>query len=395
MSEEQHCTPDELPSHLSDTAPGETFVLDAGNYSDVAITIDGCGEPDRPITIKCEAGSVILTGRSSIRVAGAHLVLKGLTFDGCVLNESCITFEGAEDCRVVDCLFTHSEGSKAAIRIMDGAHRNVVENCEFAHLEQRSVQVVTGAGDSPTDNRIVGNCFRDIPPIPSGNGRETIQIGQNQPQWGHLEPRTIIERNRFLRCDGEIEIISNKSSKNYYRHNLFMDCQGEVVMRGGSYCEVHGNRHVNCKGGIRLSGTHHTVTHNVIENCANGFRTLYGMTIELGGLYQATADCLVAHNTVIGTGKTGLTVGLNRMMDRDEKGIAKHPPTGNRFVNNVFDSDSGTHLVVVEAPDNEVTDNLFAGSADKGDVPEGNLVEGDGKGELGADLGELGETPCS
>jgi hypothetical protein len=230
----------------------------------------------------------------------------------------------------------------------------------------------------PVDNRIVDNCFRDIPPILSGNGRETIQIGQNQRDWGHIEPRTVVERNRFLRCDGEIEIISNKSSRNFYRHNLFKDCRGELVMRGGSHCEIHGNRHEDCKGGIRLSGTHHMVTHNIIRNCSNGLRVPYGITIEQGGLYQAVTACLVAHNTVIDSESVGLNVGTNRMMDRKERGVAKYAPYGNRFVNNIFASDSGIHFVADQAPDNEVTHNLFAGSGEMGEeVPEGNLTATD------------------
>jgi poly(beta-D-mannuronate) lyase len=133
---------------------------------------------------------------------------------------------------VVDCRFVHSGGKRAAISIQGTAARNTIERCEFAHLEQRSIQVIIRGEEAPVDNRIVENCFRKIP---SGNGRETIQVGQNQRDWGHVEPKTIVERNRFLRCDGEIEIISNKSSRNSYRNNLFKDCKGELVMRGGSY----------------------------------------------------------------------------------------------------------------------------------------------------------------
>ena len=387
------------------------------------ITVDASGEPGRPLTIKAkDPGTVVLTGTSAFRVTGSHIVIEGLSFEACVLDESCVLLDGATDCRVTDCRFTHSGGKRAAISIQGPATRNTIDHCEFAHLEQRSIQVIIRGEGAPVDNRIVDNCFRDIPPIPSGNGRETIQIGQNQRDWGHVEPRTVVERNRFLRCDGEIEIISNKSSRNFYRHNLFKDCKGELVMRGGSYCEIHGNRHEDCKGGIRLSGTHHSVTHNIIRNCAHGFRVPYGMTIEQGGLYQAVTECLVAHNTVIDSEKVGLSVGTNRMRDRKEMGIAKHAPYGNRFVNNVFASDSGRHFVADQAPDNEVTQNLFAGAGElPGEMPEGNVTanapglaedgkpmadspalngaisveEADPYPHLGADPDRLSDTPAS
>jgi hypothetical protein len=319
-----------------------------------------------------DSGSVILTGNSTLFLTGKHIVLEGLSFEACILDESCIVLDGATDCRITDCRFSHSGGNRAAISIQGSSARNTVEHSEFAHLGQRSVQVVIRSEEAPVENRIIENCFRDIPPIPSGNGRETIQIGQNQREWGHIEPKTFVERNRFLRCDGEIEIISNKSSRNVYRNNLFKDCKGELVMRGGSYCEITGNRHENCTGGIRLSGTHHSVTHNLIRNCSNGFRIPYGMMIEQGGLYQAVTECLVAHNTVIDSKKVGLNVGTNRLMDRKEMGVAKFAPYQNRFVNNLFVSDKGTHCIVNEAPENEVANNIFTGSADSAGLPGGN-----------------------
>jgi hypothetical protein len=115
--------------------------------------------------------------------------------------------------------------------------------------------------------------------------------------------------------------------------------------------------------------------HNLIRSCPNGFRVPYGVTIEQGGLYQAVTACLVAHNTVIDSKKVGLNIGTNRMMDRKEMGIAQHPPYENRFVNNLFSSGSGTHLILNHSPENEVVDNLFVGGADVSGFVEGNLTD--------------------
>lgn len=373
------CTPDTLNELLNEATPGDTFTIEAGSYADCQVTLAATGSNDQPIAIRAtDPGSVVFSGTSSFVVSGTHLVIENLTFDGCALEESCVVLDGAANCRVTSCLFTRSGGRRAAISIQGDAGNNTVDHCEFAHLEQRSVQVVIRGETAPSNNRVIDNVFRDIPRIPSGNGRETIQIGQNQRDWGHVEPKTLVARNQFLRCDGEIEIISNKSSRNDYRNNLFKDCKGELVMRGGSHCVIEGNRHENCTGGIRLSGTHHTVIHNLVRNCVNGLKISYGMTLEQGGLYQAVTGCLVAHNTVIDTEKVGLSVGTNRMMDRKEMGVAKYAPFENRFQNNIFTSDSGEHVRVDQAPDNQMTSNLFAGAAGVGDeLPEGNLVVGD------------------
>lgn len=145
-------------------------------------------------------------------------------------------------------------------------------------------------------------------------------------------------------------------------------------MRGGSYCEITGNRHENSTGGIRLSGSHHSVTHNLIQNCSNGFRIPYGMMTEQGGLYQAVTKCLVAHNTVIDSKKVGLNLGTNRLMDRKEMGVAKFAPYQNRFVNNFFASNTGRHCIVHEAPENEIANNIFIGSADSAGLPGENQI---------------------
>jgi len=180
-------------------------VLEDEVAADVVLAIGSIGEEKRPITIRAKhPGEVVLTGLSNLFLTGSWVRLEGIHFKDCVLDESCVVLEG-NDCEVVDCQFTHSGGKRAAISIQGTAARNTIERCEFVDLEQRSVQVVIRSEDAPSENHIVDNCFRDIPPIPSGNGRETIQIGQNQRDWGHVEPKTLVARNRFLRCDGEMD----------------------------------------------------------------------------------------------------------------------------------------------------------------------------------------------
>jgi len=39
------------------------------------------------------------------------------------------------------------------------------------------------------------------------------------------ESFTTVEQNYFYRCDGEHEVISNKSCRNLYRGNTFVECQ--------------------------------------------------------------------------------------------------------------------------------------------------------------------------
>ncbi len=275
------------------------------------------------------------------------------------MTSSCVALSGARGCRFTACRFEDTSGKAPVVSIADCARDNRVDHCAFLRPAARSVQVIVRSEEPPAGNRIDHNLFQDVPPI-GGNGRETIQVGQSQPKWGLTEPRTVVEHNTFLRCDGEAEVISNKSSHNTYRRNLFRECEGELVMRGGSHCILEGNRFERCSGGIRISGTHHRVVDNVIVgNRGTGIRFLYGMTRELGGHYQAPTGCLVTNNTIVDAGKAGIHIGSGGGRDWGEKGVADVAPYGNRFVNNIVVGSEGALLVSEDCPDNVVEHNLY------------------------------------
>ncbi len=285
-------SPDELARAAAKAEPGDTILVKAGRYKDWTMSLSCRGTAEQPIVVRPDApGAVTFTGKTSLQLRGHHVVVRGFTFDGCVLPNRIVLFEQAKHCRVTECRFLNSNsGSGAAVVTFNhGADDNRLDHCEIINTVGRCVQVRIGAYAAehgpPRRNRIDHNLFQDVPPKGS-NGRETIQVGSNQRDYGHLEPQTLIENNVFLRCNGEGEIISNKSSRNTYRHNLFEDCRGELVMRGGSHCLIEGNRLENCNGGIRLHGTHHRVVHNVVVNpSGTGIRLAYGATIEQGGIY--------------------------------------------------------------------------------------------------------------
>lgn len=68
------------------------------------------------------------------------------------------------------------------------------------------------------------------------NGGETIRVGDSSTS---LQPGLCrIENNWFTHCDGEIEIISNKSCGNEYRGNVFESCDGTLTLRHGKGCRV-------------------------------------------------------------------------------------------------------------------------------------------------------------
>jgi poly(beta-D-mannuronate) lyase len=163
-----------------------------------------------------------------------------------------------------------------------------------------------------------------------------------------------------VRCNGEGEIISNKCAANIYRRNTFTDCDGELVMRGGMDCLIEANRLINCRGGIRLSGSHHTVRDNVIVNSSGtGIRLLFGMTKEQGGHYQAPSHCIIENNTIINASGVGILIGDVKNKDWQEKGIQNVPPSENRFRKNMVLWPSPDLFIVNNASANILENNIL------------------------------------
>ena len=74
--------------------------------------------------------------------------------------------------------------------------------------------------------------------------------------------RTVVENNLFEQCNGDVEIVSNKSGENVYRHNTFVECVGALTLRHGKGCVVEGNYFLGHlapqTGGVRIIGEDHT-----------------------------------------------------------------------------------------------------------------------------------------
>lgn len=350
---------------LDAATAGDTIAIAAGHYKNWTVVIDAEGSETEPITIEPEEpGTVAFTGTSNFEISGKHIHIKGLIFEDFeMVDRSSIQLDQAKNCRVSNILFQKATGNRPVVRFMAGAQNNILERSRFKNIAGRSVNIHVNETayerGIPSGNVIRGNRFEDIPPI-GGNGRETIKIGQNQPEFGHIKTYALVEGNTFIRANGEGEIISNKSSNNIYRQNTFLDCRGELVMRGGSYCLIENNRFYGCSGGIRLSGTNHKVRGNLIVNSdRTGIRLLYGMTTEQGGHYQTVRNCVVTRNTVLDAGSYGILIGDGRDRDWEEKGMQSIAPRDNRFENNLIRATSGRHIQSNHAPNNIVTNNIL------------------------------------
>ncbi|MBL8228951.1 MAG: polysaccharide lyase 6 family protein [Bryobacterales bacterium] len=308
---------DELNAALASAKPGTRLVLGNGTWSDVEIRIETEGTASAPLTIEAETpGEVILTGRSSLRIGGRHIVVRGLRFQAGALDGDVIAFRTtstrvARYCRVTQCAIIDyqplTEGRDTKWVSLYG-YRNRVDHCYLAGKRNLGTTVVIWLPSSaePNHHWIDHNHFGPRPPL-GQNGGETIRTGDSNTSM--QSSYTLVEHNYFHACDGEIEIVSNKSCDNVYRNNTFERCAGTLTLRHGNRCLVSGNVFLGhgkaSTGGIRIIGEDHRVVNNYCHGLT-GTTTRAAISMmnglpesPLSGYFQVKR-AVVAHNSVIG-----------------------------------------------------------------------------------------------
>ena len=121
-----------------------------------------------------------------------------------------------------------------------GKH-NRLDNSYFAGKSNRGVtiSVQLNDGDSLENHHRIDHTYFGPRPALGSNGGETIRIGNS---WSSLsDSLTVVEKNVFDRCDGEVEIVSNKSGGNVFRRNLFYESRGTLTLRHGNNNLVEDN----------------------------------------------------------------------------------------------------------------------------------------------------------
>jgi poly(beta-D-mannuronate) lyase len=278
--------------------PGDVLVMADGPWKDQEVVFRGKGTPEAPITLRAETpGRVILSGRSSLAIDGEHLVVGGLSLAGVTSPGDALKLSGRH-CRLTDTAIVDST-PKFYVHVSGTANR--LDHCYLAGKTSDSPTLQVEAEGQPNRHRIDHNHFGPRPPL-GRNGGETIRVGYSGQSMS--DSGTLVERNLFDRCDGEIEIISNKSCGNAYRFNTFLDCAGMLTLRHGNRCLVEGNfflgHHKRGSGGIRVIGVDHAIINNYIEGVdKGGFWVTSGIPDSpLNGYYRAR-NVLIAFNTVV------------------------------------------------------------------------------------------------
>ena len=145
---------------------------------------------------------------------------------------------------------------------------NRVDHNFFSGQNHSGVTVVVWRSDSSPDNHLIDNNHFADRPEGSSNGFESIRVGTSDESLS--DSFTIVENNLFERTDGEIEIISNKSSSNVFRYNTFRESSGTLTLRQGNDNVVEGNFFLgmgkNRSGGVRIIGERQTIINNYFHD---------------------------------------------------------------------------------------------------------------------------------
>jgi poly(beta-D-mannuronate) lyase len=340
----------DLQTRINGANPGDIILVRDGVYPTTApITVNRRGTALLPIRIMAlRLGGAEITGSHGFQInsPAAHVQIWGFTFTH--LSGRSSIRSGATHIRFTRNVF-ECTGDGAYLTV--AGHDAQVDRNEFRNKRTLGNMIdVRGSGSQIAQRVwIHHNYFHDFV-SPGGNGAETIRFGLSGLSLS--SGFGLVEHNLFVRCTGENEMISNKSSANIYRYNTLLDSPGgELTLRHGNDCLVYGNTFRNT-GGIRIFGDRHQVFSNYLE-ASTGINIGNGDGEVADGAPLTSHDrpdgCVITFNTLVdnprnyfqqgrsnGLGATGTTFANNVLQGGGSAAGLSGPYLGGSWSGNVI-----------------------------------------------------------
>ena len=269
-----------------------------GTYENIYLNINR-----EKVTVKAKLlGKTIFTGNSRDYISGDGAILKGIQFlDGNSGDADVIVLAG-DRIRVEEVNIARYSCHKY-LYMKRSTQYNVLYKCNFEkRLNDIDKNIISiGVSDKqPGFHKIQYCSFRNFDGTGFDLGVEPIRIGSSARS--EFDSKTIVEYCYFTNCNGDGELISNKSCKNIIRYNTFENNPlAEVVLRHGNDTYVYGNFFLKGKGGVRIKeGSNHYIFNNY-------FSELTGRSIALyTGKQNPAKNIYIMHNTFVNTAKLHL-----------------------------------------------------------------------------------------
>jgi poly(beta-D-mannuronate) lyase len=347
----------QLADAVSTARPGDVIVVANGSYDlGGGVTVDRAGTSGKPISITAQSvGGVQIRGDGGITLGSkaAFVQIRGFHFRNAASSLSMPS--GSHDCRYTDNTFELT-GTGTYLTVSGDDHQ-IDHNLFQNKSTQGQMLSIQGPGGSAMAQRtwVHHNHFRNFK-AGSGNNFETVRVGLSSRSLSTAS--TLFEHNLFTQCNGENEIISNKSSGNTYRFNTIRDSNGSLTLRHGNRCLVYGNYLVGT-GGIRFFGDNHKIFSNHLVGNDPAIQVGNGDGEVADGDKLTSHDrpdhCEVSFNTLAdnqsnivmsgrsnGLGATALLVANNIVQGGGAAASIRGPLSGETWRGNIlFDASAG------------------------------------------------------
>lgn len=375
-------------------APGDVIIWADGVFEDVELDIAGVdGTGARPITLRAATpGGVILRGESRFNVGSRWWVIEGFHFEGiagAVNSYNTFQFRSnggtlAQHVRLTNCAMTNLRTDQNTSKwVLLFGRMNEIDHCHFSGKDSKGALVTVELGglemDSTAGHRIERNYFGDIALQP-GSDNETIRIGYSGDQNKHA--KCVVRKNLFVRCNGENEIVSNKSSFNNFEANTFRQCNGALVLRHGHHARVVGNFFfgdgARDAGGVRVSDSHHVIANNYFQDL-NG--TEWNAAFSILGGDKRSGDVSSGYQAVDGIAFINNSILHCKQSILLSKAKGSREPTGSIANNLVYSSASPLITAELSPAGLNWVGNLFAGApigADVGGIASDPVLRAEG-----------------
>lgn len=362
--------PAQFQAAVARLEPGDTLTLANGEWRDFQIVFAGRGTGARPITLTAQTpGGVILTGRSNLSLAGEHLVVSNLVFKGGssptgeVISFRKSRTERANYSRVTGVVidgFSKPDRTESDNWVaLYGHHNRFDHNQLIGKTNAGTTLVVIRDPEQGLENHhAIDHNYFGRRAVLGSNGGETIRVGTSHASA--TSSFTTVENNWFEQCDGEVEIVSNKSGGNTYRGNVFFESQGALVLRHGDDNLVEdnvfiGNGRPNT-GGVRVINRRNIVRNNYMEglagsNFGSALTIMYGVPNSPVHRYVQVDGAVIEKNTLVDAREMSFGAGMDA-----ERSAA---PVNSRFSANLIVNRDGRDPIRVQGDMSGVT---FAGN---------------------------------
>lgn len=291
----------DLQGRIDEAVPGDVVTLKNGTYvTTAALSVTCRGTPELPITIAAESvGGVEIGGTHGFNIGApaSHVVISGFKFTHASGKAS--IGAGTRHVRLTRNTF-RCTGPGAYLAII--GHDAEIDRNDFGDKRTTGdlIAVSGPAGQVAQRLWIHRNYFHDFGSA-GGEPGEMLRFGLSALTLS--VGSGVVEYNLFVRCRGDNDMVSNRSSGNTYRYNTFADSPtAQFSLRHGNDCKVYGNVIRNTEG-LRIYGDRHQVFSNIFEGNYIGVNLGNG-SVEVAdggsvGAHDRPDNCVIAFNTFL------------------------------------------------------------------------------------------------